>query len=81
MRSLIWTIMIGAISGYIAGKIMGFEMSPAKTIVLGVIGSFIGTTLLGMLGFFSYGMIADVIVGVAGACLFIWLAGKFNFRI
>jgi len=41
------------------------------------VGSFVGSLAFGLIGFSAHGFIADLIVGVAGACLFIWLARKF----
>jgi len=74
---MIGAIIMGAICGWIAGQLMGVEGGLLKNILLGIVGSFVGSLAIGILGFSAHGLIADLIVGVAGACLFIWLARKF----
>lgn len=67
---------MGALVGWIAGKLMNVEGGLLRNIVIGVIGSFVGSAVFGLLGFYAYGWFADLVVGVAGACLFIWLGRK-----
>lgn len=67
---------MGALVGTIAGKLMEAEGGLLRSIVIGVIGSAVGGAIAGLLGFYAYGWIANLIVSVAGACLFIWLGRK-----
>lgn len=67
---------MGALVGTIAGKLMDAEGSLLRSIIIGIIGSAIGGTVFGLLGFYAYGWIANLIVSIAGACLFIWLGRK-----
>ena len=47
-----------------------------RNILVGVIGSSLGTFLFGLLGFTAHGLIAELVVSVTGACVFIWLIGR-----
>ena len=67
---------MGALVGWIAGKVMNTEGGLLRNIVVGVIGSFVGSAVFGFLGFYAYGFLANLLVDVAGACLFIWIGRK-----
>lgn len=77
MSILVW-LLLGAVAGWIAGKIMkGKGFGTVGNIVVGIIGSFIGGWLGGKLGFsgaqtggFS---IASIVTAVAGASLFLFV--------
>jgi len=73
---LLGSLIMGALVGTIAGKLMDAEGSLLRSIVIGIIGSAVGGAVAGLLGFYAYGWIANLIVSVAGACLFIWLGRK-----
>lgn len=79
---LILTLVLAAIVGWVASIIMKTDgqMGWIANIVVGIVGGFIGTTLLGFIapasptdnGFSLMG----IVVGVIGACLaiFVWQA-------
>ena len=73
---MISALITGAIIGWIAGNIMGLRGGLLRNIVVGILGSALGTFLFGMLGFSAHGLVADLIVSVTGACLFIWLMDR-----
>lgn len=73
---MLGSLIMGAIVGWIAGQLMDVEGGLLRNIVIGVVGSFVGKVLFAFVGFHAYGLIADLIVGVAGACAFIWLGRK-----
>ena len=73
---MIGAIIMGAIVGWIAGKLMNTDGGLLRNIIVGVIGSFVGSFAFGLIGFSAHGFIANLIVGTVGACLFIWLARK-----
>ena len=60
----------------VLGKVMHLEGGLLRSIVVGVVGSFVGSLVFGLLGFYAYGFFADLLVGVVGACIFIWLGRK-----
>ncbi len=84
--SLIITLLLAALVGWIASMIMktDSQMGPIANIIVGLVGGLIGTSLLGFVapatptdnGF----NIMGIVVGVIGACIaiFIWklLAGR-----
>lgn len=76
--NLIVTVFIGALSGWIAGRIMktakgGFWFN----CILGIVGSFIGFFLAGLIGISAARVsIGGIILSVAGACVLIWLVRK-----
>ena len=70
----LFSILIGAIAGFIASKIMGrdAEMGSLANIVVGVIGGFIGNKLLGnaMPGFFM-----QIVSATLGAVILLFVYG------
>lgn len=77
MFRLIGALIMGALVGWIAGKLMGAEGSLAQNMVIGIVGSAVGSLLFGLVGFYAYGWIANLLVSVIGACIFIWLGRRF----
>jgi len=74
---MISALITGAIVGWLAGRIMDTRKSGwIRNILVGIIGSSLGTFLFGLLGFTAHGLIAELIVSVVGACVFIWLIGR-----
>lgn len=76
MFHLLGSLIMGALVGWIAGKLMGADGGLLRNIIIGVVGSAVGSAVFGMLGFYAYGWFANLVVDVAGACLFIWLGRK-----
>ena len=73
---MIGALIMGALVGWIAGKLMGTKGGLLRTMVVGVIGSFVGSAVFRAVGFYAYGTFANLLVGVVGACLFIWVGRK-----
>ena len=71
---LIWTLVIGLIAGWLAGKVMkGRGYGVLMDIVLGIVGGMIGRFVFGMLGLASWNVIGSIIVSFVGALILIWL--------
>jgi uncharacterized membrane protein YeaQ/YmgE (transglycosylase-associated protein family) len=68
----IMSIIIGAIAGLIAEKIMKFDTGLVMNIVLGIVGAVVGNFILGMFGMMLGGIVGQLIVAVAGACILIY---------
>ena len=69
MFSFIFSLLIGALAGYIAGRIMGSETSALRNIVLGILGSFVGGILFGLVGLSATGLVEPVSAsGPAASC-------------
>ena len=65
------SLIIGGVSGWIAGQLMHSSFSLLGNIILGVIGGVVGAILLGLIGIHGSGVIGSIIVGVVGACALI----------
>lgn len=69
----IFAIIIGAVAGWIAEKIMKFDTGLVMNIVLGIVGALVGNFILGLIGIMWHGPIGQLIVAVVGACLLIYV--------
>jgi len=75
---LLW-LLFGAVVGWVAGLIMKARKSLLWTIILGIVGSFVGGFIASLLGFGDFGgdfsfNVINVVIAVAGACLLIFIA-------
>ena len=72
--SLIYTLIIGAIIGWLAGVVFkGSGFGLIVDILVGIVGTWIGSWLYGQLGFTSYGLLGQILMGVIGAVLLLWV--------
>ena len=74
--SLAAGVLVGALAGYLAGRFMGTETSMGRNIVLGVLGSFVGEFLFGLIGIHASGSFSSFVISVVGACICIWIGQK-----
>ena len=70
--AILSTLLVGAVAGWLASKIMGGGGSLVRNIAVGVIGSCVG----GLLGFSAHSLFANIIVSVVGACVFLFVARR-----
>ena len=77
MDGLLYTIIVGAICGYIADVLMsnnGYGL--ILSIIIGIAGSFVGTWAFGQLGIsVGSGWISDIIKGASGAIIILFILG------
>ncbi len=73
MLGFIWTLIMGGVAGWLAGKLMNSEGSTLRNVLLGLGGGVVGSVVLGFIGITGHGMIGGTIVSVVGACILIWL--------
>ncbi len=66
-------IIAGAIAGWVAEQIMKSKMGLIMNILLGIVGAIIGNAILAALGLGFAGFIGQILVGIGGACLLIFL--------
>jgi uncharacterized membrane protein YeaQ/YmgE (transglycosylase-associated protein family) len=73
--SWVWVIVIGIVAGFLAGKIMrGKGFGILVDLIVGIVGSFIGSWVFGLLGIFpGYGLIGMLIVGLVGALILLFI--------
>ena len=71
-------VLVGALAGYLAGRFMGTETSLGRNILMGVLGSFVGEFLFGLLGIHASGSFSSFAISVIGACICIWVGQKIS---
>jgi len=74
------SLLLGALMGWLAGKLMGSKGGFIRNIILGLAGSAVGNYLATSLGVGATNSVGSLLIGVGGACLLIlvgrWLFGK-----
>ena len=66
--------IVGGLAGWIAEKIMKSDMGLIMNIILGILGALVANWLLMMIvGSTLGGWFGQLVVGVIGACLLIWV--------
>ena len=78
--SLLYSLLIGGIAGWLAGKLMkGGGFGLLLNIVIGIIGGIVGNWLFGQLGIsLMDGVIGDILTGAIGASVILFVAGLFK---
>lgn len=70
--SIVLTILIGALVGWLAGLIMKSKHGFWMNCLVGIVGSAIGSALFHALGI-GGGMVIEVLIDIAGTCLLIFI--------
>ena len=80
LYSLIFTLIIGAASGWLAGLIrQGYGFGLLGNIVVGILGAFIGGWLFKQMGVsIGTGLVNHIITSVIGALVLLFLIGLFR---
>ena len=73
---LLVSVVIGAIIGWVAGKIMKTKNSVLGNIILGILGSALCGFLGGLLNIEPTSWIVSMILAIACSCLLLWLYKK-----
>ena len=75
----IWYILIGILSGFVAGKIMrGGGFGVIVNLILGIIGGVLGGWVFSLLGISAGGILGSLITSTVGAILLLWIGSLFN---
>lgn len=75
--SFLYFILIGAISGWLAGKIWkGSGFGFLGNIIVGIIGGFLGGWLAGLVGISWNGLLGEILISVGGAWLLLFIISK-----
>ncbi len=77
IESIIVMIVVGAIAGWLAGKIVrGFGFGLLWNIVIGIVGAVIGVWLLRQLGFVPFaGFVGSIVNATIGAVILLFIVG------
>jgi uncharacterized membrane protein YeaQ/YmgE (transglycosylase-associated protein family) len=71
---LIVFILVGALAGFLAGKVMtGHGLGVIWDIVVGILGAFLGGWLAGLVGIAVTNLVVEIIVAFIGACILLFL--------
>jgi uncharacterized membrane protein YeaQ/YmgE (transglycosylase-associated protein family) len=71
---LVWTIVIGILAGWLAGKIMrGKGFGILVDLLLGIVGAFLGGYVFAFFGLAGFGLVGRLIVALVGALLLLFL--------
>ena len=77
LAGLIVFLAIGALAGWLAGKLMkGHGFGVVGNILVGIIGSLIGGYVFALLGISAGGLIGAIVTSTAGAAILLYLVGK-----
>jgi len=71
---LIWTIIIGILAGFLAGKVVkGHGMGVLLDLVVGIVGSILGGWLFAIVGLAAYGLLGRLLMAFVGAVVLLLL--------
>ncbi len=81
---MIISIILGALTGWIASKLMDTKGGLIRNLILGVVGSAVGNWLAAAIGIAAHNSLGAILIGVGGACVVIlvcrWLFKSDNKR-
>ncbi|MGL4511752.1 MAG: GlsB/YeaQ/YmgE family stress response membrane protein [Lacipirellulaceae bacterium] len=73
MLRFVWFILFGIAAGWIASRLMGAgRPGVLGLLIVGGVGSIIGPLLFAIIGFKTYGIVAELIASVVGAVICIY---------
>ncbi len=75
--SFLWFLIIGAIAGWLAGKLtrgQGFGLVP--NLIIGIIGALVGGLLFGLLGLSADSTIGELVTATVGAIVLLFVLRK-----
>ncbi len=79
MAGILVSLVIGALAGWIAGKIMNKGMGLLVCIIVGVIGGFLGSGVFGLRGLSGSGSFwGQLLVGTIGSVLLLFILSLFR---
>ena len=74
---LIFFLLIGLAAGWLAGQITkGSSFGLVNDLIIGVVGSFVGGILFGLLGLSASGLIGNLIVATIGAIALLFIVRR-----
>ena len=66
---MIWSIIVGGVIGWLAGKLMKSKGGVLRNIILGIVGSGVGNWLAGAVGLVARTSLGSFLIGLGGACV------------
>ncbi len=73
--NILITLIVGGVCGWLASLIMktNKQMGIIANVVVGIVGSFLGSWLFSALGLAAYGTVGHLVMVVIGAMALIWI--------
>ena len=68
---MIWSIIVGGLIGWLAGKLMNSKGGLLRNIILGIVVSGVGNWLAGAIGLVARNSLGSFLIGLGGACVVI----------
>ena len=68
---MLWSLIVGGIIGWLAGKLMKSKGGLLRNILLGIVGSGVGNWLASTIGLVAQNSLGSFLIGVGGACVVI----------
>ena len=68
---MLWSLIVGGIIGWLAGKLMGSMGGVLRNIILVIVGRGVGNWLAGAIGLVARNSLGSFLIGVGGACVVI----------
>ena len=68
---MIWSIIVGGLIGWLAGKLMNSKGGLLRNIILGIVGSGVGNWLAGAICLVARNSLGSFLIGLGGACVVI----------
>ena len=79
MTGILVSLVIGALAGWLAGKIMKKGMGLLVCIIVGVVGGFLGSWIFGLLGLSGGASFwGQLLVGTLGAVVLLFILSLFR---
>jgi uncharacterized membrane protein YeaQ/YmgE (transglycosylase-associated protein family) len=76
IESILALLLIGAIAGWLAGKLMkGGGFGLVGNIVVGIIGAIIGQFVFNLLGIIAGSLLGTIVMATIGASILLFLVG------
>jgi uncharacterized membrane protein YeaQ/YmgE (transglycosylase-associated protein family) len=67
---MLWTILVGALVGWLAALIVkGEGLGILGDILIGIFGAWLGNFIAGMLGIVAYGLLGKIAIALGGAVI------------
>ena len=77
MLNLLWFLIIGAVAGWLAGKITrGKGFGLLTNLIVGVVGAFVGGLLFRLVGMTAIGTIGELFTATVGAVVLLFVLRK-----
>lgn len=73
---LLWGLLLGAVAGFFASKLMNEKSGTLKNIFLGLGGGLVGGFVFKIIGLSASGLFGSLVVSTLGACICIWAGRK-----